>query len=217
LLARPGDAQGVLAAKPSAITFEEAATVPTAGFEALHYIRESNIQKNDKVLIIGGGGSIGTLSIQLAKYFGAEVSAVDSTEKQEMMRSLGADHAIDYTTTDYIKSGGKYDLIIDVVGKHAVSRRLKLLKPEGRYFLAFARPSHIILGLWISFTSHKKLIIQAANQTQEDLQFLAELLAEGKIRSVIDKQFPLEKVINAHRYAESGEKKGNIAISIVGS
>ena len=215
LPAQPDDAQGVLAAKPDAISYKEAATLPTAGFEALHYLRESNIQPGNKVLIIGGGGSIGTLSIQLAKHFGAKVTAVDSSKKQAIMRSLGADHVIDYTKTDYVRSEERYDLIIDVVGKHSVARRMSLLKPEGTYFLAFARPAHILLAWWTSLTSRKSLKIQSANQTRADLETLAQLLVEGKIRPVIDKQFPLERVADAHRYAESGEKKGNIAISVV--
>jgi 2-desacetyl-2-hydroxyethyl bacteriochlorophyllide A dehydrogenase len=214
LPAQPDDAQGALAHKPSSISFEEAATVPTAGFEALHFLREARIQPGSKVMIIGGGGSIGTFSIQLGKHFGAEVTGVDSTAKQEMMRSLGADHVIDYTKTDYTKTTEEYDLIIDVVGKHSVSRRLKLLKPDGTYFLAFARPSHILLAWWTSLTSNQDLKIQSASQSKKDLVYLAGLLEEGKLVSVIDHNFPLEKVADAHKYAEAGGKKGNIAISV---
>jgi 2-desacetyl-2-hydroxyethyl bacteriochlorophyllide A dehydrogenase len=215
LPANPGDADGVIAAKPQNISYEEAAAVPTAGFEALHFLRASNIHPGKKVLIIGAGGSIGTFAIQLAKHFGAEVTGVDGTDKQEMMLSLGADHTIDYTKNDYTKSSDKYDLIIDVVGKHSVSRRLRLLKPDGVYYLAFARPFHILLGWWVSITSNRKLKIQSATQKKEDLIYLAQLLEDGNIRSVIDRQFPLEEVANAHRYAEAGGKKGNIAISVV--
>jgi NADPH:quinone reductase-like Zn-dependent oxidoreductase len=214
LPAQPGDAQGVLATKPPTITYEEAATVPTAGFEALHFLREANLQAGSKVLIIGGGGSIGTLAIQLGNYFGAIVTGVDSANKQEVMRSLGANHVIDYTKTDYTKTTEEYDLIIDVVGKHSVSRRLKLLKPGGTYYLAFARPFHILLARWISLTSNKKLKIQSANQNREDLEFLAELLDARKLISVIDREFPLEDTADAHKYAEAGGKKGNIAISV---
>jgi len=215
LPANTGDADGVIAAKPQNISYEEAAVVPTAGFEALHFLRASNIQPGKKVLIIGAGGSIGTFATQLAKHIGADVTCVDSTDKQEMMRSLGADHTIDYTKNDYTKSNEKYDLIIDVVGKHSVSRRLRLLKPDGVYYLAFARPFHILLGWWVSIKSNKKLKIQSATQKKEDLIYLAQLLEDGKIRSVIDRQFPLEEVADAHRYAEAGGKKGNIAISVV--
>jgi NADPH:quinone reductase-like Zn-dependent oxidoreductase len=215
LPALPDDAQGVLAAKPTNISYEEAATVPTAGFEALHFLREANIQPGNKVLMIGGGGSSGSFAIQLAKHFRAEVTGVDSSSKQEMMRSLGAEHVIDYTKDDYTKTDEKYDLIIDVVGKHSIGQRVKLLKPDGVYYLAFARISDIALGWWISATSKKKLKIQSANQKKEDLDYLAGLLAEGKLRSVIDRIYPLEQVAEAHRYVEAGGKKGNIAISVV--
>ena len=216
LPAQPDDAQGVLTIKPEAIPYEAAATLPTAGFEALHYLRESNLQAGQQVLIIGAGGSIGTLAVQLAKYFGAEVTGVDSTQKQALIRALGADHAIDYTREDYVHSGKTYDLIIDVVGKHSVARRLGLLKTDGVYHLAFARLRHIPLSWWVSLTSARKLNLQPAAQKKEDLDFLAELLAEGKITSVIDKVFPLEEIVEAHRYSEAGGKQGNIAISVTG-
>ncbi len=212
----PGDAQGVLGIMPTKLSYAEAAAVPTAGLEALHFLRKANIQEGKKVLVIGGGGSIGTFSIQLAKHFGAEVTAVDNAEKQEMMHSLGADYVIDYTQEDYTQSGWAYDLIIDVVGKQFVIRRLKLLKPDGYYFLAYAGLSHIILSMWVSMTSRKKLRIESANQKKEDLTFLADLIAAGKVRSIIDRQFPLEQVADAHRYVEAGGKKGNVAIVIEG-
>ena len=217
LPAHPGDAQGVMVPKPVNISYEEAATLPTAGFEALHFIREAKVQQGSKVLIIGAGGSIGTFSIQLAKYFKAEVTGVDSTNKQELIHSLGADHFIDYTKNDYTKSEERYDLIIDVVGKHSISRRLKLLKPGGIYFMAFARPFHVLLSWWTSLTSSKKLKIQSSNQTEKDLLFLADLLKTGKLVSVIDKKFPLDELAEAHRYSETGSKKGNIAITVVGN
>ena len=165
---KPGDAQGTLAPKPTNLTYEEAATVPTAAFEALHFLRKADIQPGKKVLIIGAGGSIGTFAVQLARHFGAEVTAVDSTEKLDMLRSIDANHVIDYTKEDYTKNGETYDLIIDVVGRMGVARRLKLLKPEGYYFLAYAGFSHILLSLWTSMTSRKKLKIESASQKKED-------------------------------------------------
>ena len=211
----PGDAQGVLGVMPTNLSYAEAAAVPTAGLEALHFLRKANIQEGKKVLVIGGGGSIGTFSIQLAKHFGAEVTAVDNAEKQGLMHSLGADYVIDYTQEDYTQSGWAYDLIIDVVGKQFVTRRLKLLKPDGYYFLAYAGLSHIILSMWVSMTSRKKFRIESANQKKEDLTFLADLIAAGKVRSIIDRQFPLEQVAEAHRYVEAGGKLGNVAIKVV--
>jgi 2-desacetyl-2-hydroxyethyl bacteriochlorophyllide A dehydrogenase len=210
----PDDAQGVLAAKPDSLSFEEAAVVPTAGLEALHYLRAANIHNSDKVMVIGAGGSIGTFAIQLAKYLGAEVTAVDSGPKRELIHSLGTDHFIDYTTENYVTNGETYDLIIDVVGKHSIARRMRMLKPGGLYYLAFARLSNIALAWWTNLTSSKKLRIQSASQKKEDLIFLSDLLATGKIRSVIGKSFSLEQMAEAHRYAEGGEKLGNVAISV---
>lgn len=212
--AEPGDAQGAIAVKPAKLTFEESAAIPTAGFEALHFIRKADIQPGKKVLIVGGGGSIGTYSIQLARNYGATVTAVDSTEKLDMMRSLGADRVIDYTKEDYTNESERYDLIIDVVGRRSIPRRLKLLKPDGYYFLAYAGLSHIFLSLWTSLTSNKKFKIESANQNKEDLEFLGKLAEEGKIKPIIDKRYPLKQVADAHRYLESGHKKGNIVISM---
>jgi 2-desacetyl-2-hydroxyethyl bacteriochlorophyllide A dehydrogenase len=211
---KPNEMQGTLATKPTNLTYEEAAAVPTAGFEALHYLRRANIQPGKKVLIIGAGGSIGTFSIQLARHFGAEVTGVDSTEKLDLMRSTGAKHVIDYTKEDYTRNGESYDLIIDVVGRSAVSRRIKLLKHDGYYFLAYAGLSQMVLGMWISITSKKKVKIESASQRKEDLLYLKELIEVGKIKPVIDRCFPLEQTAEAHRYVESGHKMGNVVITV---
>ena len=210
----PNDVQGTLAIKPSNMTYQEAAAVPTAGFEALHYLRQANIQRGQKVLVFGAGGSIGTFSVQLAKYYGAEVTGVDSTGKMEMLRSIGADYVIDYTQADFTKNGQNYDVIIDVVGERLFSRRLKSLKENGYYFLANAGLSHLILKIWISLTSSKKVIIAAASQKREDLIYLKELIESGKLKTVIDRSYPLEEIPEAHRYVETGQKKGNVVILI---
>ena len=212
LPAEPGEAQGALALKPENLSFEEAAAFPTAGFEALHYFRRVNLRPGQKVLIIGAGGSIGTLSIQLARYYAAEVTAVDSTEKLDLLRSLGAEHVIDYTKGDYTKNAETYDLIIDVVGRSSVSRRLKLLKKGGVYFLAFAGLSQALLGMWVSLTAGKNLKIESAGQKKEDLIFLRKLIEAGHLKIILDQSFPLEQAAEAHRYAESGHKKGNVVI-----
>jgi len=214
LPAQSADAQGMLAEKPVNVTFEEAAVIPTAGFEALHYFQKAEIRPGQKVLIIGAGGSIGTFSLQLAKHFGAEVTGVDSADKLDLLRSLRADRVIDYTKEDYTKQNGSYDLIIDVVGRKRVSRRLKLLKPGGYYFLAYAGLSHVFLSMWMTLTGKKKLVIESSSQTRKDLLLLKELIEEEKIKIVIDKRFPLEQIAEAHQYAESGRKKGNIVVSM---
>lgn len=214
LPAEPDDAQGVLAPKPTNLSYEESAAVPTAGLEALHYIRNANLQPGESVMIIGAGGSIGTFSIQLAKHFGAEVTAVDSTTKLDLMRSLGADRVIDYTKQDYMSDDGSYDLIIDVVGGRSVVQRMKLLKQGGIYYLAYAGLSHVLLALWNSLTGGKKLSIQSATQKKEDLDFLRELIEAGELKTVIGRTFPLEQVAEAHRYVEGGGKLGNVAIKV---
>lgn len=214
LPADPGDAEGVLSFRPSNLSAEEAAAVPTAGLEALHYLRKGKAKSGKKVLIIGGGGSIGTFAIQLAKYFGAEVTSVDSTGKLGLMRSLGADHVVDYTKEDHTRTDKSYDLIIDVVGRKDLSRRLNLLKPGGSYFLAYARFSDIFYSLWLSMTSKKKLIIESSGQTKEELIYLTDLIEKGKLKSIIDRSFPLDQTAEAHNFAESGVKKGNVILSV---
>jgi NADPH:quinone reductase-like Zn-dependent oxidoreductase len=211
----PNETQGVLAPMPTNLTYGEAAVLPTAGLEALHFLKAANIHQGDKVLIIGAGGSIGTFSIQLAKIFGAEVTAVDHTGKLELMRSIGADRVIDYTEEDFTQNQETFDLIIDVVGRRAVSRQLKLLKTNGIYFLAYARLSHLLLGMWLSMTSKKKLKIESSSQQKEELILLKELTEGGKLKPVIDRRYSLEQISSAHGYAETGQKMGNIVISLI--
>lgn len=165
-------------------------------------------------MIIGAGGSIGTFSVQLARHLGAEVTGVDSTKKLDTLRAIGANHVIDYTQEDYINNGQTYDLIIDVVGRRGFAHRLKLLKADGYYFLAYAGPSHIVISMWVSLTSKKKLKIVSASQTQEDLLYLKKLIEAGILKPIIDRRYPLAQMAEAHRYAESGQKKGNIVITV---
>jgi len=205
---------GVLAIKPANMTYAEAAAVPTGGLEALHFLRRGNIQSGQKVVIIGAGGSIGTFAVQLARYFGADVTGVDSPEKLDMLRSIGADHVIDYTREDFTKSAETYDVIFDVMGKSSFSSSIKSLKQNGRYLIGNPGLTQIIRGQWISMRSNKKVIIGAGIQKHEDLIFLKELIEAGKIKSVIDRCYPLEQVPEAHRYVETGHKKGNVAITV---
>ena len=209
------DMGGALAAKPVNLTYEEAAVIPTAGLEALHFMRSADVQPGKKVLIIGAAGSIGTFSAQLARHYGAEVTGVDRSEKLGMLRNIGADHVIDYTREDYTQNAAEtYDLIIDVVGRGSVARRLKLLQPGGDYFLAYASLSHIFLAKWVLLTNNKKLHLDSASQSQEDLLFLKELFEAGKLKSIIDRGYPLEQVAEAHRYVETGHKTGNVVIVV---
>ena len=212
--AKPKDAEGALATKPANMTYEEAAAVPVGGLEALHFLRQGNIRSGQTVLINGAGGSIGTFAVQLAKYFGGEVTAVDSTEKLDMLRSIGADQVIDYTQEDFTKSGQTYDVIVDVIGKSSFSGSVRSLKQNGRYLLANPRLSHLVRGKWTSVRSRKKVISGAAGQKSEDLVFLKELIEARKIKSVIDRRYPLEQAAEAHRYVETGQKKGNVVITV---
>ena len=203
-----------MAIKPANMSCEEAATVPTGGLNALHFLRKGNIQSGQKVLINGAAGSIGTYAVQIAKVLGAEVTAVDSARKLDMLRSIGADHVIDYTQEDFTQNGKTYDVIVDVVGKSSFSRSVRSLKQNGRYVLGNPRFSGMIKGLWTSMTSSKKVIIALAPYRTEDLIFLKELIEAGKIKSVIDRRYPLEQVADAHRYVETGQKAGHVVISL---
>jgi NADPH:quinone reductase-like Zn-dependent oxidoreductase len=200
--------------KPANLSYEEAATIPIGGIYGLHYLRKANLQPGHRVLLNGAGGSIGTYAVQIAKLWGAEVTAVDSTEKLAMLRTLGADHVIDYTKEDFTRSGGTYDAIIDVAGKSSFSRSVGALKPNGRYILGNLSLSGIIRGRWISKTTDKQVIYEDAHFRAEDYTFIKELIEAGKIKPVIDRRYPLEQTAEAHRYVENGHKKGNVIITV---
>ena len=206
--------EGAVAIKPANMTYDEAAAVPFGGDTALHYLRKGNIQSGQEILINGAGGSIGTMAVQLAKLFGAEVTAVDSTEKLDMLRSIDADKVIDYTQENFTKNGETYDVVFDVVGKSSFSGCISSLKKNGFYLIANPKLSLIIRGIWTSKTSSKNVITGLPKQRVEDLIYLRELIKAGKLKSVIDRRYPLEQTAEAHRYVETGEKKGNIIITV---
>ncbi|RLI36491.1 NAD(P)-dependent alcohol dehydrogenase [Candidatus Bathyarchaeota archaeon] len=206
--------KGALAIKPVNMTNEEAAPVPVGGLEALRFLRQGNIQSGQKVLINGAGGTIGTYAVQLAKYFGAEVTGVDSTRKLDMLRSIGADHVIDYTQEDFAKSVETYDFVLDVISKSSFSGSIRSLKQNGRYLIVNPGPLQMVRGRWISMTSSKKVLFGEGYPKTEDLLFLKELIEAGKIRSVIDRRYPLEQTAEAHRYVETGHKKGHVIITV---
>ncbi len=206
--------EAVLATKPANMTYEQAAAVPTGGLEALCFLRQANIQCGQKILINGAGGTIGTFAVQLAKHFGADVTGVDSTEKLDMLRSLGADQVISYMEDDFTQHSETYDLILDVVGKSSFSRSLKSLTPNGCYLIVNAGLSQRVRGHWTSMTGSKKVIFGVVSQTTDDLVFLKTLIEAGKLKSVIDKCYPLEQAVEAHRYVETGHKKGNVVITV---
>jgi NADPH:quinone reductase-like Zn-dependent oxidoreductase len=203
-----------VAIKPVNMTHEEAAPVPVGGLEALNFLRKGNIQSGDKVLINGAGGTIGTFAVQLAKYFGAEVTAVESTNKLDMLRSIGADQVIDYTQEDFTKSGETYDFIVDIVSKSSFSGSISSLKENGHYLIANPGLSQRIRGRKISKKSSKKVIFGSTYPKTEDLLFLKELIEAGKIKSVIDRRYTLEQTAEAHRYVETGDKMGHVVITV---
>jgi NADPH:quinone reductase-like Zn-dependent oxidoreductase len=205
----------VLTIKPPSMTYEEAASLFFGGHSALHFLRKGNIQPGQKVLIYGASGSLGTYAVQLAKYFGAEVAGVCSTANLEMVKDLGADKVIDYTTTDFSKSEEKYDIIFDTVGKSPFSGSVRSLKKKGVYLRAVHMSlAAMVQGLWTSVTSGKKVIGGVASEHKKDLIYLKELVEAGDIKPVIDRTYPLEKMAEAHSYVEKGHKKGNVAITV---
>ncbi|MHC4808044.1 MAG: NAD(P)-dependent alcohol dehydrogenase [Planctomycetota bacterium] len=207
-------AEGVLAIKPANMTYEEAAAVPLGGLEALHYLRKAELQSGEKLLINGAGGSIGTIAIQIAKHYGAEVTAVDSTMKLDMLRSIGADHVIDYTQEDFTNSGETYDVIFDVVGKSPYSRSERALSNIGRYLTSNPAPSQMLRPRRTSSKSSREALGGNVLYRPEGLYFLKELIEEGKIKTVIDRTYPLEQIAEAHRYVEKGVKMGNLVINV---
>jgi NADPH:quinone reductase-like Zn-dependent oxidoreductase len=211
---KPGEMEGGVTKKPVNMTYEEAATVPFGGRDALHFLRLGNIQPGQKMLINGAGGSIGTFAVQLAKLMGAEVTAVDSTAKLDMLTSIGADHVIDYTKEDFIQGDVIYDVIFDVVGTVSLSRSDRVIKDDGTYLLANPLRGQMITGPWKRMTSSKKVITQTASGTIADLVYLRDLIEDGKLKTVIDRTYPLEQIVEAHKYIDAGGKLGNVVITV---
>jgi NADPH:quinone reductase-like Zn-dependent oxidoreductase len=195
------------------MSYEEAATVPAGGLHALNFLRRANIKPGQEVLIRGAGGSIGTVAIQLAKNYGAEVTGVDSTSKLEMISSIGADHVVDYTKENFTKNEKRYDVIFDTVGRSSFSALKNLLKAEGYLLLGNPSFSQLFRGIRTP-ASGKKITRWTGSYPVEDLVELRELIEAGKLRSVIDRRYPLEQTAEAHRYVDTGQKIGNVVITV---
>ncbi len=203
-----------LVPKPDNMSFEEAAAVPLGGLNALHFLRKANIRNGEKVLVNGAGGSIGTFGVQIAKAMGAEVTAVDSAIKEEMLRRTGADHFVDYTREDFTKSGRTYDVIFSMVARSSYAECIKALNPGGRYLMANPRMSDMLRSVLTSMITDKKAIFAFAGEKEEELLALKEMIEEGKIKSIVDKVYSIEQAAEAHRKVETEQRLGTVVISV---
>jgi NADPH:quinone reductase-like Zn-dependent oxidoreductase len=205
---------GVIATKPSNMSYEEAAAVPIGARAALHFLKKANIKSGQRVLVYGASGSVGTFAVQLAKYYGAEVTGVCGSSNLELVRSLGADNAIDYTKEDFAAKGETYDVVFVAVDKGRFPACVKALKRKGIYLNA-TTPVRTLRMRWAALTSGKTIVTgEHPSQNADDLVFLKGLIEKGRLRSVIDRRYPLERIVEAHRYVDQGHKKGNVVITV---
>ncbi len=211
-VAVPEDA--VLALKPANMTYEEAAAIPFGATASMHFLRKANIQQGQKVLIYGASGALGTMAVQLAKNYGAEVTAVCSSSNFELMKSLGADEVIDYTKEDFTKNGKIYDVIFDTVGKSSLKKALRSLNKGGYLLLASAGIGTMIGGSIKSMFISKKIVSGVIKETTEDMNFFKQEIEKGKLKAVIDRIYTLKQIVEAHTYVDMGHKKGNVVIAI---
>ena len=205
---------GVLASKPSNMTYEEAAPIPSGAMTAYYILTQVGVQSGQKVLINGASGGIGSHAVQIAKHLGAEVTGVCSTPRLDYVRALGADRVIDYTQEDFAQSGDTYDLIFDILGKSSFSRCKNSLAPDGRYVRASFKVKQLIEMLWTRIAGDRKVLCVLSPQVTGDLIAVRDLIEAGKIKSIIDGRYPLEQTAEAHRHVEEGRKKGHIVITV---
>jgi NADPH:quinone reductase-like Zn-dependent oxidoreductase len=216
---------GALAIKPINMSYEEATSVPNGALTALPFLRDKGkIQSGQTVLIYGASGSVGAAAVQLARYYGAEVTGVCSTANLEWVKSLGADQVIDYTKDDFTENGKTYDIIFDTVGKRSFSecKGSLTVTDEGIYLATVPTPVIMLQALWTAKSGSKKAKFVAAglrpsSEKVKDLVFLTELVETGKLKAVIDRVYPLGQIVEAHRYVEQGHKKGNVVITVASS
>jgi NADPH:quinone reductase-like Zn-dependent oxidoreductase len=205
---------GLVAPKPDNITDEQAAAIPYGALTALNLLRKVKIEPGHKVLVNGASGSIGAGAVQLAKYFGAEVTGVCGEPRLDYVKALGADHVIDYTREDFTQNGQTYDLIVDVLGRSSFSKAKNSLKPDGRLLYASFKMGKVWEMLWTSRFSRKKVICALSSETLDDLLYITKLIQQGVIKSVVDRCYPLEQAAAAHHYVESGDKRGSVVITV---
>jgi NADPH:quinone reductase-like Zn-dependent oxidoreductase len=199
---------------PPQVSNEIATALPTGAMTALHFLQKAAIKPNDKVLIYGASGSVGTYAIQLAKHFGASVTAVCSTSNLKLVKSLGADEVLDYTKTDYTKDSNTFDIIFDAVGKASFSESKKVLNAQGKFLTVAMDLKLLFQSFQTSLLGGKILISDIAKQTTENLELIIRLVEEGKLKAVIDQIYDLNDIVEAHRHAQTGHKKGNLVITV---
>lgn len=205
---------GAIALKPPSLTYGEAAALSFGGTTALDFFRRAKLQRDERVLVNGASGGVGTAAVQLARHFGAEVTGVCSTSNVELVRALGASHVIDYTQADFTQNGEVYDLIVDTAGSAPFFRCKASLKSGGRLLMVLAGLPEMLRAPWVSMTSCKKIIAGPASACTEDLHFLAGLAEAGEFKPVIDRCYSFEQIVEAHRYVDAGHKRGNVIISL---
>jgi len=205
---------GAIALKPPNLIYEEAAALSFGGMTALDFFNRAKLQRGEKVLVNGASGAVGTAAVQLARHFGADVTGVCSATNVELVRSLGARHVIDYTKEDFTQNGETYDIIVDTVGTAPFSRSKSSLKEGGRLLMVLAGLPDMLQTPWVSMTSNMKVIAGPAATRAEDLRFLAKLAETGEFKPVIDRRYPFEQIAEAHRYVDTGRKKGNVVITL---
>lgn len=203
-----------LARIPDRVSFQDAASIPYGGLAALHFLKLAGIQAGQKVLIRGAAGSVGSAAVQLAKHFGASVTGVCSAANVELVRSIGADGVIDYNHDDCTSAGPVYDIVQDTVGGFGYRRARRVLKRGGVFIDAGPGLASLLVGPWLKWTRRGNVVGTVARGGREALELLADLVAEGKFRPVIERRYPLADVVQAHRHAESGHKKGNLVIDV---
>lgn len=205
---------GTVALKPANLTYEEAATLPYGGVTALNLLRKADIQAGQKILINGASGSIGAAAVQLAKHYGAEVTGVCSTPRVEFVHALGADRVIDYTREDFTQNGETYDLIFDILGKSSFERCKSSLTPQGIYLLASFKIKHLLQMFRTSRAGGRRVICTLSVDKPENLIFIKELAEAGKFKAIVDKSYALEQAADAHRYIETGGKRGAVVLTV---
>jgi NADPH:quinone reductase-like Zn-dependent oxidoreductase len=208
----PEDA--AVALKPSNLTFDEAAAISFGGTTALHFVRKGKLERGEQVLVNGASGAVGMAAVQLARHFGAEVTGVCSTANVELVKSLGATRVIDYTREDFTRSGETWDVIIDTAGTAPFSRARSSLAEKGRLLVVLGNFADFLRAPFVNMSGSRKVITGTAGGRAEDLRFLAELAEAGEFRPFIDRRYPLEQIVEAHRYVDSGRKRGNVVITM---